>query len=817
METKDFIIYNGIIDAARRVFGNVKCPAGEYSAKELSKNLLLKYFWDENFWNSNEFDEIIKIEFDGFCCSFPANSVFNICADIETAWGIPSARRAKFVRAADSAAPVVSFDVPSFSKTIINAVCPERIPAAESCKYICIDTRRRAIVSTNGKVLTAAAVPDMFVNSAPEMKHDLHPGAGGRFCVDPILLKSGKGTLIIDENGNAANGTQIKEIFSFYPFPAWEKVLPAVSDSAAVVLGKQFAALKKAILAAAKYSNTENSVVILRAVNNLQRPEIEIIGYKENNENENAPAVQEKAQKIELSAPVPPFIIAINGKDINAVATAQKMYVISENSPVIFTDEKYFALLMPVQLDKTPYKNNSFSTETGTLEILDICKFPALDSENSPAAVPAAAAADNAPAVDQWANSLPRAAVYFGEINVFAADSAARLQQITNKETAPAVQDQETAPAVQEIALETPENVPAFNIVLCLPAPVADSAPAVDQETETAPAVQETAPASFISPFACLPEIWETAPAAQKTAPAAPENVPAVSLPAADSLAADSAPETAETAPADSVPADPENVAAVLIAANFARRFRTAFNICAAFFCLLLLSAAPQIIKRVNSSAPAEFMTTAPAVPADSCKQFAPVQGCPEIAPINAPETAPAVDADSLPADREKAPRNARKRARRAASAYSAPVADSLAVSLPADSLGTAPADSLAAVADSVPALILCPDSVPVADSLAVSLPADSLGTAPAAQKTAAAPAAADSAPAVDAPETETETAAPAVQDQQTETAPADSTGAPDSPETPVNSAPVPAVSVPAVSAPAPAVLSPILIYLLSL
>ena len=97
METKDLIIYNGIFAAAEHVFNNTKCPAGEYTAKELSKNMLYKYFYKDSFFN-NEIDNIFSVEFDGYKCSFPAGSAFNICAEIETAWGIPSARRKKFIR-----------------------------------------------------------------------------------------------------------------------------------------------------------------------------------------------------------------------------------------------------------------------------------------------------------------------------------------------------------------------------------------------------------------------------------------------------------------------------------------------------------------------------------------------------------------------------------------------------------------------------------------------------------------------------------------------------------------------------------------------
>ena len=49
METKDFIIYKGIANAAARVFENVICPAGEYTAKDIAKNLLSKYYYKDDY------------------------------------------------------------------------------------------------------------------------------------------------------------------------------------------------------------------------------------------------------------------------------------------------------------------------------------------------------------------------------------------------------------------------------------------------------------------------------------------------------------------------------------------------------------------------------------------------------------------------------------------------------------------------------------------------------------------------------------------------------------------------------------------------
>jgi len=385
METKDLVIYQGIAAAAAKVFNFVEIPAGEYSAQEINTALFGKKrsvyaTFAENFETSDLYGEtgLINISYDGYSCTFPADSVFGLLNQLQTCWGIAAPYRAKFIRKADAAPVVVSFDVPSVLKQYVNAVAKEKTAAADSVKYVCIDTRRRAVVCCNGNVLAAAPVPDMYVSQ----------DAKETYLIDPILVKSGKGRIIIRNNGNAENGGQTRPVADIV-YPRWEKVLPAVSEDAAVHFGRMFPQIKKAVLAAAKFTNQETpKTVILRAVAGADS--LEIIGFKADYYDENT-ATETRINNISLPQPVPfTFCVAIDGNYLNAVAAADRIYLESDGRGIIFADplQKLFVLIMPVYLDKTPWKNETFKAPAGVVsDILGVCRFPLLNDENTAAAV----------------------------------------------------------------------------------------------------------------------------------------------------------------------------------------------------------------------------------------------------------------------------------------------------------------------------------------------------------------------------------------------------------------------------------------------
>jgi hypothetical protein len=91
METKDLVIYQGIAAAAAKVFNFVEIPAGEYSAQEINTALFGKKrtvcaTFAENFETSDLYGEtgLINISYDGYSCTFPADSIFGLLNKLQT-------------------------------------------------------------------------------------------------------------------------------------------------------------------------------------------------------------------------------------------------------------------------------------------------------------------------------------------------------------------------------------------------------------------------------------------------------------------------------------------------------------------------------------------------------------------------------------------------------------------------------------------------------------------------------------------------------------------------------------------------------------
>ena len=859
MNTKDLAIYNAVAKIAADIFKNNMpyLQPGKYSVNDILK---LQKKTGAQFDALDE-NEIIHFEFDGFSCKFAAGDIFNILGQMQTAWGINTAARAEFIKTVDAAPVAVSFSVPQLAKNLFYALTPEKDQLLTATKYFCVDTERRALIGANGKILTAVAVPNMYINQDAAANVPTHPSAPTRLLIDPILLKSGKGTLKIDANGNAVNGTQTRPVCDFYHFPAWFSVLNKVSEAGAVKIGPAFKEMKKAILAAAKFSDkTTAKTVILRAVPGIA--ELQIIGFRAEYDDEKT-AKETKLFKIALPDPVPfAFTVAIDGTAINAVGAADKMYLRNENAPVIFAAADYFALLMPIFLDSTPWKNEKFTAPAGAeMDLLSICNFPALGADNTPAAL---ASVEDAPAVAAAAECAP----YFN-ITETGAENSVYIKRYADFET-PYYLD--VAPA---------DNVPA----------VEDAAALLNAED-----ADEINAAYFDNLSA------EDAEKARLAfAVAAADNVPADSVPAADpesvpTCAADSAPDT-NSAPAEAVSL-PVPVAAVyplhavyidhvLNGVYFSKLladeiFWSAFFAGRAVYDLEILS---------NETAP-ETERAAVARRAESCKQFAAVQDAqadqdketpaadsvpafasvfaimPEIwdnsaAPADVPSiSAPACAADSVPTPGDDS----------AAPADNVPAADSIgavliaanfaararrvwqivavfavlllitaaprSVNVPADIVPTCPrSEYISAPADNVPAADFVPavaaesvaaDSVPAAEKTSTPAPqkrakrarraAASVQGAPAVAVAAAdslKTCAADSVPAVAADSVPTpgdDSAAPAV---AADNVPADSvptsekisapTPGDDSAAPAADPESVPADNVPADSVPAPA------------
>ena len=386
---KDIIIYQAISRAAARVFDHMIIEAGQYSADDVCKI----FAQDEKQKKSGkdvpsrfpaDFDdaEIIKISYDGYSCTFPAGAVFHTLKQCATAWNVPTAYRAKFIRKAETAPVAVAVPVSPIFKDMIKARIDKKDDPQNLrpvLQHVLIDTRRRAVIACNGHVLSAVPVSNMYVA----------PGANDNYIINADILKTGKGTLIIRENGNAENGGQTFPCFDG-KYPRWETVCPAVNENNALYLGRAFKEIKKAIQAATKFSNdAQYHRVIIRAAAGADN--VEIIGYRADYYDETR-AAETKITKISLPQAAPfAFCYCFNGTYINAVNDADRIYFADDTRPVIFAypDKNIFALCMPVALAETPWHGENFvlpQDKEKEISIINVCRFPAENEENAPAA-----------------------------------------------------------------------------------------------------------------------------------------------------------------------------------------------------------------------------------------------------------------------------------------------------------------------------------------------------------------------------------------------------------------------------------------------
>ncbi len=97
---KNLAIYNEAAAIAREVFNRLDIEAGIYNAAQVATAIYKEVATvDENA--GDWFLELVKIENDGFFCSFPRGSVFDILNKMGTGYNIPSSARVIFERTAE--------------------------------------------------------------------------------------------------------------------------------------------------------------------------------------------------------------------------------------------------------------------------------------------------------------------------------------------------------------------------------------------------------------------------------------------------------------------------------------------------------------------------------------------------------------------------------------------------------------------------------------------------------------------------------------------------------------------------------------------
>ena len=352
MENKDLMIYNAVANVAARVFASfdaVMFEPGKYDVPAVLNviNKIGKNFQDEDAETAA--NEIVKIEIDTFACSFRAVDSFALLKRLAAAYQIPTACRAQFTKKADTAPVAVSFRVFAGLKDLCSRISKDDLHPCFN--YICVDTKRRALIVCDQYTLSAVPVPEMYV--APDAKDT--------YLITPAVLKAGHGVCNIDANGTATNGAAVSAVDKNIKYPNIARVLFAV-PSEFITLGKKvFSELKKNISAAAKFGKTDNTPVILKA--DAGANEIEIIGYRESETETNAPRETRRAV-VSLPQPVPfAFAVAVDPERLGKVLAAEKMYLKDPFSPVCFVDEtrRVFSVMYPGKdLNHTPYFNLAF-------------------------------------------------------------------------------------------------------------------------------------------------------------------------------------------------------------------------------------------------------------------------------------------------------------------------------------------------------------------------------------------------------------------------------------------------------------------------
>ena len=386
MENKDFIIYQAIASAAQKVFDKMNVDAGKYSAKEINAIICndatraAAAAGDDDAEKAPQlfvpdFDgsDIIRVSFDGYKCSFLAADVFKTLAQIETAWSVPTARRVKFIRAAAAASVAVRFDLNAVFKDVIKARLTDKkdIELRPTYANICIDTQRRAVVASDGHILNAVAVPNMYISEDAEKQ----------YIINADLLKTGKGTLTIDTAGNCTINGQTCPVCKNLRFPNWESVAPAVAESCKIYLGVDvFKRLQKTVATVAKNHCLGHVSLSGVAGNNYITVCAVDIDFN-------------KELKINVDVPQPltfDFHVLIQAKRFAAVPVAvDSVYVHPFAQPgagcLLFVANSVISLLMPLYDEKIKFAPTPGDAETRPA--VAVANFAELNAENTPAAL----------------------------------------------------------------------------------------------------------------------------------------------------------------------------------------------------------------------------------------------------------------------------------------------------------------------------------------------------------------------------------------------------------------------------------------------
>lgn len=335
---KDLAIYNEMTAAARRAFEFVEIAPDQYTAAQIERliNKERRARFADNAPEIGDADGMILINYDGFSCSYPFQSAFEVLAKIETAWQIPTAARATFEREAEEAPEMVAFDIPAEAAAVVKAVA-KKDPARPGFTFAYVDTERRALVGSNSQVLNICALPSLAVAE----------GARAGYLVAPKLLKSGR--VVIDANNNAKNGGKVCESPDFLQFPKWAAVLPEVCDSDRVSIDQTTRrALVKAVAAATKYSDTESTnfgavqlvVITGEAYTNRLNISSRRRSASDTDKYEYYRTAVQLPEALQRS-----FVFAVHGPNFAAVPAFDSIYIAPNRAAVLFGSAQHLSVV----------------------------------------------------------------------------------------------------------------------------------------------------------------------------------------------------------------------------------------------------------------------------------------------------------------------------------------------------------------------------------------------------------------------------------------------------------------------------------------
>jgi len=403
---KNLAIYNAIADHARHAFEGLEIQAGQYTTAQVV-SLIKK---SRAFWrNDVDSREVIRVEVDGFACSFRLGDVFAVLAKVATAYEVPTRDRATFVRAAEAAEAVVSFTIAKTAAAEVAKAVAKKDTLRPVLEFAYVDTARRALVGVNGHVMTVAPLSSLTVAE----------GARPGYLVDRSLLKSDHVT--IDANNNATDGARVAESPDWLRFPAWASVFPAVYDTDLLTIdAKTRRALAKAVAVATKFAGEEpDGSRLVSIFGEANTSKIVVRSRRE------LPATAGAATRydvrdsfIQLPAELSrSFALTFHGPDFAALPAFDKIYITPDaGCPVVFAGSHTVALLIPQPLpddaericgtDSRPAWAKAVepladllaaapAAATIDAPAADSAEVPADDSQDAPAEVIAAPAEDS--------------------------------------------------------------------------------------------------------------------------------------------------------------------------------------------------------------------------------------------------------------------------------------------------------------------------------------------------------------------------------------------------------------------------------------